>query len=551
MRSLNIPKYTLHLFLKFFTCDELIEINKLSTRHRKEILSLETFKVYIDLVKNFQNSNSSLNDFHKFHLDNIKISISHLSEIEQNLILSNILVFVFKNNISNQFNISEISEQQKDVWNNILRYANHKQLNTLRIDSDWTIKSSTNIKILLANLKSNNYPEISKLIFKNIQTLPEALFLEEFYHNSTVKELTLLGRIEEKDWTYIRDYISKTTCLRNLIIDCDIEIQPLMEAILENTSLTELTILNQNIVLNDIDLFLKHISKIRRLDMEKIKLDSNHVELFLNKMESDELKLESLSFAGFLSINCYQLLSSFLLRKKSQKLKHLKICVGEGNLEQFYNCLGNNVSLSNLELSGEPTSNLPFLDIIKSFIPNNTITDLKLSGLNILLQEETIKLFLENNRSLITLNLSHNCINRYSLLVLFRNLILNSSIENLVLDGNTITSNEIEFIKQYLEGNYNLKYLSLSDNLILDKGLILLSEGLVKNTVLENLDISMNSILFEGVTKLINALKINKKIKYINLSGNSLNESSFKKVREFKKISNCSIKLRKKLFLKK
>jgi Ran GTPase-activating protein (RanGAP) involved in mRNA processing and transport len=139
---------------------------------------------------------------------------------------------------------------------------------------------------------------------------------------------------------------------------------------------------------------------------------------------------------------------------------------------------------------------------------------------------ETLMEGLESNRSLLSLNLSHNSINSKSLDRLV-NILSHSQVQDLNLSNNQLGDDSCEPIS------------------------LLLSGGLGKYPELLKLDMSENNITTSGLSKILAAVRINSQLSSLNLSRNDfskglsqnllqfLNENVALKVMNF---SYCSIK---------
>ena len=88
----------------------------------------------------------------------------------------------------------------------------------------------------------------------------------------------------------------------------------------------------------------------------------------------------------------------------------------------------------------------------------------------------------------------------------------NTSIKELDLSQNSITSKEAVKIFQAIEVNNVIHKLNISKNEISDDGASAISECLSNNTILQHLNIQYNNISHEGISVIIDSLKSNTKL---------------------------------------
>ena len=105
----------------------------------------------------------------------------------------------------------------------------------------------------------------------------------------------------------------------------------------------------------------------------------------------------------------------------------------------------------------------------------------------------------------------------------FKSLAVNSTVTNLKLCEETLSTEDINLLTEALTVNTSLFSLNLSDSSIGDEGANSLGQALRVNTSLSSLDMSFNnSVGAEGADSLAQALKVNTSLSRLNLSDNSI-----------------------------
>ena len=105
----------------------------------------------------------------------------------------------------------------------------------------------------------------------------------------------------------------------------------------------------------------------------------------------------------------------------------------------------------------------------------------------------------------------------------FKSLAVNSTVTNLKLCEETLSTEDINLLTEALTVNTSLFSLNLSDSSIGDEGANSLAQALRVNTSLSSLDMSFNnSVGAEGADSLAQALKVNTSLSRLNLSDNSI-----------------------------
>ena len=102
----------------------------------------------------------------------------------------------------------------------------------------------------------------------------------------------------------------------------------------------------------------------------------------------------------------------------------------------------------------------------------------------------------------------------------FKALAVNSTVTNLELCEETLSTEDINLLTEALTVNTCLFSLNLSDSSIGDEGANLLAQALRVNTSLSSLNLSYNCIDTEGANSLAQALRVSTSLSYLNLRHN-------------------------------
>ncbi len=115
---------------------------------------------------------------------------------------------------------------------------------------------------------------------------------------------------------------------------------------------------------------------------------------------------------------------------------------------------------------------------------------------------------------------------------IMHNLMPNRTLLSLDISHNNLTDNCIEDLCEYLRVNKKLRILNLEKNNIGDKGLKILSEILLHNNEIKEIDISWNNISDEGMKHFKNFISKSNSIEKIFLSKEGLTEEGIKAIKE-------------------
>ena len=192
----------------------------------------------------------------------------------------------------------------------------------------------------------------------------------------------------------------------------------------------------------------------------------------------------------------------------------------------FCEVVGQNSSLTNLDLGGNRIFNTNAESLSQALTINSSLTNLDLSSNSIgCTGAESLSQALTVNSSLTNLDLSWNYIRDTGAGSLSQALTVNSSLTNLNLNWNYISDTGAGSLSQALTVNSSLTNLDLSRNSIDDTGAESLSQALTVNSSLTNLYLSWNSIGDTGAASLSQALTVNSSLSNLDLSRNSIGDT--------------------------
>ena len=197
--------------------------------------------------------------------------------------------------------------------------------------------------------------------------------------------------------------------------------------------------------------------------------------------------------------------------------------IGDTGATSLSQALTVNSSLTNLNLSGNSIGVTGATSLSQALIVNSSLTNLNLRGNSIGKTGATsLSQALTVNSSLTNLDLCWNSIGVTGATSLSQALIVNSSLTNLNLRGNSIGKTGAKFLSKALTVNSSLTNLDLCWNSIGDTGAKFISQALTVNSSLTNLDLSGNRIAGIGAESISQALTVNSSLTNLDLSGNGI-----------------------------
>ena len=200
--------------------------------------------------------------------------------------------------------------------------------------------------------------------------------------------------------------------------------------------------------------------------------------------------------------------------------------IGDTGANSLFQALTRNSTLTNLNLSHNSIGDIGAKSLFTAIARNSTLTNLNLSHNNIGdTGAKSLCYALPVNSSLTNLNFSHNSFGLTGAKSFSQALKGNSSLTNLNLSLNSIGNTSAAYLSRALTANSSLTSFNLSGNRIGDTGVESLSQALTVNSSLTNLNLSYNSICDTGVESLSQTLTENSTLTNLSLSYNSIGDT--------------------------
>ena len=146
---------------------------------------------------------------------------------------------------------------------------------------------------------------------------------------------------------------------------------------------------------------------------------------------------------------------------------------------------------------------------------------------------------LMNNSTLTELNLSSNQITDERAMRLAKAIQVNTTLQSLDISHNTISDDGLSSISDCLKINATLSKLNLSNNIITVEGAKRLAEAIKVNKTLQELNISKNWISKEGVMRIVEACTINRTLHILVCTHNNLSKSGLAAINEYIRKENA------------
>lgn len=147
-----------------------------------------------------------------------------------------------------------------------------------------------------------------------------------------------------------------------------------------------------------------------------------------------------------------------------------------------------------------------------------------------------------STQTLVSLSLPSNMIDDELLGTLVQGLQENRSIVHIDLSHNEIANLGARLLAGLIENNPTISSLILSDNKIHADGGSHIGRALMENSTLEELDLRLNRLSDRGGAKIFDGLAENDALQSLNLSCNSLSSSSCKKCADYVQFSGCALR---------
>lgn len=166
------------------------------------------------------------------------------------------------------------------------------------------------------------------------------------------------------------------------------------------------------------------------------------------------------------------------------------------------------------------------VEIIRSLINNTSTYELSFAGLDLDTWNFTnLMLFLPENKSLLTLNLSRKNLTDAHAIQIAEMLKVNKKLRRLELEGNFFGPESAKYFAEALKVNKTLRYLDLENNKLTDNGnddtgLLSLFEALKHNTMLISINLTNNYLTLSCGQAIIDCLRKNKSIIHLEVFAN-------------------------------
>ena len=247
---------------------------------------------------------------------------------------------------------------------------------------------------------------------------------------------------------------------------------------------------------------------------------------------------------NFLGLNSIKFIGNILYNSdRISKLNLSKNNLGDSGIEILFNSVKDSKSLITLNISSNGITYIGGEIIFKNLINQQSIIDFNIctvDGFNRNRNRLThfgikdIIPFLKYNLFVEYLNLSGNSIKNEGFIALCKGLNENKSLVTLKLSHNEIEEKGIIHGLKYINNQINkLSYLDLSKNKIQDEGLIALTNQLKDFQNLSSLNISFCGFEFRSFDLLLKTLQYNRKLEILNVSGNNLKDKNFDKIKPY------------------
>jgi hypothetical protein len=182
--------------------------------------------------------------------------------------------------------------------------------------------------------------------------------------------------------------------------------------------------------------------------------------------------------------------------------------------------LQNNVSLIELNLSYNPLGNVGSLIITQILHDNQHLTTLNLYNTKLSSDAgQYLSQMLSSNQHLRSLHLGVNTLTNLGIRYLLDG---NIQLHQLNLCCNKIDQGGCQYLAQFLDKNQTLTHLDLGGNPIKDQGIKIISNGLLNNKTL--IDLHMWHCQITNLETISHLFKSNSTLKQLDLEGNQIND---------------------------
>ncbi|KAF8971967.1 hypothetical protein BGZ46_010199 [Entomortierella lignicola] len=306
-------------------------------------------------------------------------------------------------------------------------------------------------------------------------------------------------------------------------------------------STTDLEAFENALKVSSVSILRLDLQKFQESITSKLFSTSTRYEILVRIIEHINMKVIHIVLSkDFIKLSSLQPKRSLHFLKLSFEMKaHL---IGASNFQVLVNSLKTNITLTNLDLSGNSIGKDGALALSEALKINTTLTTLDLQD-NWIEEEGDLALSeaLKANTTLTTLDLRNNWIEKEGALALSEALKTNTNLTTLDLQNNWFGNEGDLALSEALKANTTLTALQLWRCQIGNKGTLALSKALKINTTLTALGLNETSIGKEGTLALSEVLKINTILTTLELSEDWIGKEAALALANVSKTSICRI----------
>ena len=458
------------------------------------------------------------------------------------------------------FNVEKtiLCQQQSDdnIWCNLIDENNRVELSeilNLKLDG---IENFRVLFLYPTTINSNqiNYYSYSskKIINKNLK----GLFFKlksyskniDIYQNFTLIDSTL----DYYDVIILINILKKLNNLELLNLSnnnfTDIQVAQLLECLVNNITLIELSLNKNSIINNAFELLFNYIIN-PDIKLRTINLESTFKEGTFGEVERENSKIQLQKIRNeidrlVLAFNKNQTLTEVNIQDNNLspfEIEMLSLVLGKMNIIK----LGNNIldedgakaiaymlketrTLKIIELNNTNMTSKEFNQLVKGLNLNYTLTEVNIEK-NSITEIETIEQTLNNPTNIISIfNISRNSIGDTGAIKIAEILETNTTLKTLKLGGNKISVSGVKAIASALFINSTLSTLELNDNKLGNDGFKELVKALKLNTNLTEINLESTGCDYKDTELIITMIKSNKTLQTLKLGNNNFNMSNKK-----------------------
>ena len=456
------------------------------------------------------------------------------------------------------FNVEKtiLCQQQSadNIWCNLIDENNRVELSEiLKLDG---IENFRVLFLYPTTINSNqiNYYSYSskKIINKNLK----GLFFKlksyskniDIYQNFTLIDSTL-------DYNNVIILINILKKLNNLELlnlsnnnFTDIQVAQLLECLVNNITLIELSLNKNSIINNAFELLFNYIINpdiiLRTINLESTFKKGTFVEVERENSKIQLQKIRNEIDRLVLAFDKNQTLTEVNIQDNNLtpfEIEMLSLVLGKMNIIK----LGNNIldedgakaiahmleetrTLKIIELNNTNMTSNEFNQLVKGLNLNNTLTEVNIEENNIT-EIETIEQTLNNPTNIISIfNISRNSIGDTGAIKIAEILETNTTLKTLKLGGNKISVSGVKAIASALFINSTLSTLELNDNKLGNDGFKELVEALKLNINLTEINLESTGCDDKDTELIITMIKSNITLQTLKLGNNNFNMSNKK-----------------------